>query len=141
MSGNRDLGKSITGKMFPHHDADVENDFRHDVLGFIDSEDFRGKRVLDFGCGCGASTAIVSRLLPGANITGPACRNGAQGDGYGPESRTDLERAYRGPQHIDGYPKSLIPDRPNDRVVPWKLCPVCRAPILPKKGPPGGSFF
>lgn len=48
----------------------VENDFRHDVLGFIDPDDFRGKRVLDFGCGCGASTAIVSRLLPGASITG-----------------------------------------------------------------------
>jgi len=48
----------------------VENDFRHDVLGFIDPGDFLGKRVLDFGCGCGASTAVVSRLLPGAEITG-----------------------------------------------------------------------
>ena len=48
----------------------VENDFRHDVLGFIDPVDFRDKRVLDFGCGCGASTAVVSRLLPGAEITG-----------------------------------------------------------------------
>lgn len=51
----------------PHY---VENDFRHDVLGFIEPGDFLGKRVLDFGCGCGASTAVVSRLLPGANITG-----------------------------------------------------------------------
>ncbi len=50
--------------------AYVGNDFRHDVLGFIDPDDFRGKRVLDFGCGCGASTAVVSRLLPGAEITG-----------------------------------------------------------------------
>ena len=50
--------------------AYVENDFRHDVLGFIDADDFRGRRVLDFGCGCGASTAVVSRLLPGAEITG-----------------------------------------------------------------------
>lgn len=50
--------------------AYVENDFRHDVLGFYDPEDFSGKRILDFGCGCGASTAIISRLLPGAEVVG-----------------------------------------------------------------------
>ncbi len=48
----------------------VENDIRHDVLGFVDPEEFTGKRVLDFGCGCGASTVVISRVLPGAEITG-----------------------------------------------------------------------
>src|SRR5258708_15885337 len=35
----------------------VERAIRHEVLGYVDAEDFRGKRILDFGCGSGASTA------------------------------------------------------------------------------------
>jgi SAM-dependent methyltransferase len=50
--------------------AYVENDIRHDVLGFVAASDFEGKSVLDFGCGCGASLCILSRLVPGASVTG-----------------------------------------------------------------------
>jgi 2-polyprenyl-3-methyl-5-hydroxy-6-metoxy-1,4-benzoquinol methylase len=50
--------------------AYVENDIRHDVFGFVDPEDFEGRKILDFGCGCGASISVLSRLAPGAILTG-----------------------------------------------------------------------
>src|SRR4051812_19084126 len=39
-------------------------------MGYVDAEAFRGKRVLDFGCGAGASTLVMSRLLPPCEIVG-----------------------------------------------------------------------
>src|SRR5215213_2681913 len=39
----------------------VERAIRHEVLGYADAAEFAGKRVLDFGCGAGASTLIMSR--------------------------------------------------------------------------------
>jgi SAM-dependent methyltransferase len=40
------------------------------ILSFLPAKDFVGKRVLDFGCGSGASTMILNRMLPGAEIFG-----------------------------------------------------------------------
>lgn len=48
----------------------VENDFEHDIFCFVSPDDLRGKAVLDFGCGCGASSAVLTRLAPGCRITG-----------------------------------------------------------------------
>src|SRR5258708_31451223 len=48
----------------------VERAIRHEVLGYVDAEDFRGKRILDFGCGSGASTLVMSRLLPPCELVG-----------------------------------------------------------------------
>ncbi|HZE60779.1 MAG TPA: class I SAM-dependent methyltransferase [Burkholderiales bacterium] len=48
----------------------VERAIRHEVLGCIDAEAFRGKRILDFGCGAGASTLVMSRLLPPCELVG-----------------------------------------------------------------------
>jgi 2-polyprenyl-3-methyl-5-hydroxy-6-metoxy-1,4-benzoquinol methylase len=60
----------------------VENDFRHDIFSFVAPEDMREKTVLDFGCGSGASGAVLSRLAPGCRITGvemlPAYRDAAE---------------------------------------------------------------
>lgn len=45
-------------------------ELRHDLLAYVDPESMRGRRVLDFGCGAGASSMILARLLPGAQIVG-----------------------------------------------------------------------
>jgi 2-polyprenyl-3-methyl-5-hydroxy-6-metoxy-1,4-benzoquinol methylase len=48
----------------------VERSIRHEVLGYLDAEAFRGKRILDFGCGAGASTLVMSRLFPPCELVG-----------------------------------------------------------------------
>jgi 2-polyprenyl-3-methyl-5-hydroxy-6-metoxy-1,4-benzoquinol methylase len=48
----------------------VERSIRHEVLGYVKASDFAGKRVLDFGCGAGASTSVLWRLLPPCEIVG-----------------------------------------------------------------------
>jgi 2-polyprenyl-3-methyl-5-hydroxy-6-metoxy-1,4-benzoquinol methylase len=48
----------------------VERSLRHEVLGYLDAEAFRGKRILDFGCGAGASTLVMSRLFAPCEIVG-----------------------------------------------------------------------
>jgi 2-polyprenyl-3-methyl-5-hydroxy-6-metoxy-1,4-benzoquinol methylase len=48
----------------------VEHCLRHEALGYLDAADFAGRRVLDFGCGAGASTMVLARLLPPCEIVG-----------------------------------------------------------------------
>lgn len=48
----------------------VERHLRHEVLGYVDASVFSGKRLLDFGCGSGASTLVLARLLPQCEIIG-----------------------------------------------------------------------
>jgi len=48
----------------------VENALRFDVLAYVNSEQMRNTRVLDFGCGSGASTMVLSRMLPFTQIIG-----------------------------------------------------------------------
>lgn len=50
--------------------AYVENDIRHDIFSYTDPADWAGCDVLDFGCGCGASTMILGRLAPGCRLVG-----------------------------------------------------------------------
>jgi SAM-dependent methyltransferase len=50
--------------------AYVQNDIRHDVLGYLPPVRFAGKRLLELGCGSGASTMILSRLLPETDVVG-----------------------------------------------------------------------
>ena len=40
------------------------------LLGYFDASDFRGKRLLDFGCGSGASTLFIGALLPETEVVG-----------------------------------------------------------------------
>lgn len=51
----------------PHY---VERAIRHEMLGYVEPEAFRGKRILDFGCGAGASAIVMSRVLPPCEIVG-----------------------------------------------------------------------
>src|SRR5260221_13228378 len=48
----------------------VERAIRHEVLGDVDAEDFRGKRILDFGCGSGAPKPVMRRLRPPCELVG-----------------------------------------------------------------------
>ena len=45
-------------------------ELRHDTLAYCDPESMRGRRILDFGCGAGASSMILTRLFLGAQIVG-----------------------------------------------------------------------
>ena len=48
----------------------VEHSLRHMVLSYVEPSAFAGKRILDFGCGSGASLMVLSRLLPPCEIVG-----------------------------------------------------------------------
>jgi len=48
----------------------VERNIRFEVLSYAAAGEFAGKRLLDFGCGAGASSAVLARLLPDAEIVG-----------------------------------------------------------------------
>ncbi len=40
------------------------------LLGYVGDEEFAGKRILDFGCGSGASTVTLCRMFPTASVVG-----------------------------------------------------------------------
>ena len=48
----------------------VQKSFYYNILGHVNPEQFRGKRLLDFGCGSGASTMVLNRMLPDCQIVG-----------------------------------------------------------------------
>lgn len=48
----------------------VQKDLQDDLKGYFLNENFANKRILDFGCGSGASSIILSRLYPQAQIVG-----------------------------------------------------------------------
>lgn len=48
----------------------VQNFLHYDLLAYLDEEQFKNKTLLDFGCGAGASTMILTRMFPATKITG-----------------------------------------------------------------------
>jgi 2-polyprenyl-3-methyl-5-hydroxy-6-metoxy-1,4-benzoquinol methylase len=48
----------------------VEHEIRWEVLGYVDPKAFDGARILDFGSGSGASSMVMARLAPKAEIVG-----------------------------------------------------------------------
>jgi len=46
----------------------------NDLAAYFSPADLAGKRILDFGCGAGASTAILARTFPQAQFTGVELR-------------------------------------------------------------------
>lgn len=50
--------------------AYVEWPLLNTILGYVDSAEFAGKRILDFGCGPGSSTVILARAFPDCDIVG-----------------------------------------------------------------------
>jgi SAM-dependent methyltransferase len=59
------LGYSILRAEDPSHLAEP---LRHYLLAYIREEEFRGKRLLDFGCGSGSSTVALASLFPETEI-------------------------------------------------------------------------
>ncbi|MEN6457555.1 MAG: class I SAM-dependent methyltransferase [Thermoguttaceae bacterium] len=50
--------------------AYVEAAIRRSVLSYLEEDAFRGKLILDFGCGCGGSTMALCRVFPQARVVG-----------------------------------------------------------------------
>lgn len=48
----------------------IQNAIKNDLLSYAGKDDFKNKRILDFGCGSGASTSIVARMFPESEILG-----------------------------------------------------------------------
>jgi len=48
----------------------VQRFLHWDILNHVGKEDFAGRRMLDFGSGCGASSMILARMFPEAEIVG-----------------------------------------------------------------------
>lgn len=48
----------------------IQKFFEDDFLPYVDSADFEGKRILDFGCGSGSSTMVMARMFPRSQIVG-----------------------------------------------------------------------
>jgi len=48
----------------------VQKSIKYDVLSYVTQDELDGTRILDFGCGAGASTMILARMLPNADIVG-----------------------------------------------------------------------
>lgn len=52
----------------------VQRILHYDLLSYMAPEDFKGKRILDFGCGSGASTVVLGRMFPESEIVGVELR-------------------------------------------------------------------
>ncbi len=50
--------------------AYLESDLRAAVFGYVPAPELDGQRILDFGCGSGASTVVLARLLPRCRLYG-----------------------------------------------------------------------
>jgi len=48
----------------------VQQNLKYSILGYQDEEIFKNNRLLDFGCGSGASTMILARMFPKTEIVG-----------------------------------------------------------------------
>ena len=64
-------GLYVCDEIMREEDPDyVERAIRREVLAYVEPREFAGRRVLDFGCGAGASTLVMGRLLPAREIVG-----------------------------------------------------------------------
>jgi len=67
IQGPRNLCDEISRDEDPNY---VQACLEKDLLAYLPKDSFSNKNLLDFGCGAGASTAILSRMLSKTQITG-----------------------------------------------------------------------
>lgn len=48
----------------------TQHRLKYDILSYVGEDSFDSKRILDFGCGCGSSTAVLARMFPNTEIVG-----------------------------------------------------------------------
>ena len=48
----------------------VQKSLKYDLLAYLPEEEFKNKRLLDLGCGSGASTMVLARMFPHTEIVG-----------------------------------------------------------------------
>ena len=76
---SEDVIKAFLSRSYPwlceslarHEDPEyIAKTLRQQILSYFTPEDFEGKRILDFGCGTGASTLFLASLFPKAEVIG-----------------------------------------------------------------------
>jgi SAM-dependent methyltransferase len=79
-----------------------------DLLAYVSSEELKGRRILDFGCGAGASTMILQRLFPEAQV-------------YGVELDPDLLSIAHARARFYGFPETRLMLSPGPTELPSEL--------------------
>lgn len=124
----------------------VRNFLYYDLLAYVDKEQFKNKTLLDFGCGPGASTMILSRMFPDTRIMGVELDKGllsiarARAEFYGYDHLTLLTS----PSPNDLPPEAVDLDFIVLSGVYEHLLPEERRHLLPriwKAIKPGGILF
>lgn len=67
VKGLRSLNDEIRREQDPFY---TQICLEKELLAYLSPADCENKRILDFGCGAGASAVILARLFPGASIVG-----------------------------------------------------------------------
>ncbi len=125
----------------------LRRNLEHDLLGYVDAAEFRGRRLLDFGCGAGASTMILARLLPETAITGVELNPAA----------ADVAAARARHHGLEGRVRFLVSPSPEtlpEGLEPFDFVLLCAvfehllpaerrtlAPLLWRALRPGGVLF
>ncbi len=79
-----------------------------DLGAYFLSQQFAGKRILDFGCGSGASTMILSRIFPNAEV-------------FGIELDEDLLSVAKARARYYGFPERRLLLSPGGTEVPPRV--------------------
>jgi SAM-dependent methyltransferase len=86
--------------------GEIRRAFESDFLPYVPAAEFEGKRILDFGCGAGASTMVLARMFPRSEIVGV-------------ELRQDLLELARRRHEFYGYPNVSLLQSREDGLPEW----------------------
>lgn len=112
----------------------LQENLRYDVLSYISEDEFINKRLMDFGCGSGASTMILCRMLPLTEIVGielndkllSIARLRAKYYGFDKVTLLDSQNANELPKALGGFDYIIL------NAVYEHLLPLERKTLIPK---------